>query len=58
MRMKIKVAKASLHKDPSPPIDEESEEKEEEEVATHLGGGDSLIGHFTMASNNSSEYIQ
>lgn len=36
------------------PGKEESQE-EEEEIATHMGEGDPLIGHFTMANLSSEE---
>lgn len=51
---KLKYAKASLLKDPTPPINEISEEEEEEKVETHLGG-DPLSCHFTMANDSLGE---
>lgn len=52
MGIKINAAKASLHKDPALPIDDESVE---EEVATHFRGEYLLTGLFTMANDSSSE---
>lgn len=47
-KIKTKTVKTSLPKVPTPPREEESEE--EEAVATHLGGGDLLTGHFIMTN--------
>lgn len=54
MGMKTKATEASLRKDPASPFDEERKE-EKEEIATHLGRGNLLTVHFTMANNTLGE---
>lgn len=49
VEMKTKYAKATTAKEP--PLRRE----EEEDVATHLGGGETLTGHFTMSNLSSDE---
>lgn len=53
-KMMTKSVKASTTW--NPPLrskEEESKDEEEEDVATHLGGAEPFIGHFTMANLSS-----